>query len=42
MMNSDKMINEALRSPLAAADSLIGDYALSQASWKAIKGVFTK
>lgn len=42
MMNSDKMISEALRSPLAATDPSLGSYALSQTAWKAIKRAFNK
>lgn len=42
MNNTDRVINEALRSPLAAADQSLSAYALSQTSWNAIKSVFTK
>ncbi len=41
-MKNNTMINEALRSPIAASDPMIGTYALSQTSWNAIKSIFTK
>ncbi len=42
MTNSDQVINEALRSSLTAMDPALGNYALSQAAWKAVKRAFNK
>lgn len=41
-MDNKNMINEALRSPLAAADPSLGHYALSVSAWNAIKGIVRK
>ena len=42
MTNSNQVTNEALRSSLSAMDPALGNYALSQAAWKAVKRVFSK
>ncbi|WP_274608131.1 hypothetical protein [Bifidobacterium phasiani] len=42
MNKNETMLNEALRSPLAATDPSLGSYALGQAAWKAIRRVLAK
>lgn len=41
MMNQ-QMMDQALRSPLAATDPSLGHYALSQTVWNGIKRILNK
>ncbi|OZG60292.1 MULTISPECIES: hypothetical protein [Bifidobacterium] len=38
----NKIMNEALRAPLASTDPSLGSYALAQASWNAVKSIVRK